>query len=118
MTQTLIIRPDGTAEVLDVEATAQGLHDVVGGFLDVIGPRTPEFGSWHAYADADGHAKRLAPNPAATDFALRIGWLGAGLLVGPVVFLGERDGGEDGVLEADVPPEVVGAAVTAWGLDQ
>ena len=110
----LIIRPDGTAEVRDIEPDLRTLNDLVGGYLTAIRPSTDEFGGWHAYLDEEGLPKGVAPNPAGTAFARSIGWAGPDpMLVGPIVFLGDADPDE-----ADVPPEVVGAAVRLWGLEE
>lgn len=113
----LIVQPDGTAEVRDIEPDLEAIKAVLdGGWLEIITPRTSEFGYWHAYCDEEGKLKRLPINPAATAFAQSIGWWSSDALCGPVVFLGESGTGEDAGGEGDVPPEVVGLAVKLWGL--
>lgn len=118
----LIVQPDGTAEIRDIDPGFMSIKEVLGGgWLEIITPNHPssqEFGYWHAYVDEDGKAKNLPVNPAGTAFANSIGWHSGDTLRGPVVFLGEGGTGEDaGAEEADVPPQVVGQAVKVWGLE-
>jgi hypothetical protein len=108
----LIVQPDGTAEIRDIDPDFMAIKEVLnGGWLEAIHPRDPGFGQWHAYVDEEGKLKGLPINPAATAFAQSIGWWSSDALCGPVVFLGDK--GPD---EGDVPPEVVGLAVKLWGL--
>ena len=112
----LILRPDGTAEIRDVEPDLTALQGLVGGYLeDVAHDRSAPLVSrhWHAYADEDGRMKGAEPNVAAAALFAALGHP-APLLVGPVVVLGETRDGD----ESDVPPEIVGAAVRLWGLDE
>ena len=115
----LIIQPDGTAEIKDIEPDLKTLNELVGGYLTAIAPSTDRYGDWHCYLDEEGLLKGATPNPAGTSFARAIGWRGNDpMLVGTMVFLGAGGEGEDaGAEEADVPPEVVGIAVGVWGLE-
>lgn len=116
----LIIQPDGTAEIRDIEPSLQNMNALVGGYLTAIAPATDRYGNWHAYLDEEGLLKGVEPNPMGTAFARAVGWKGAdSMLVGPMVFLGTGGTGEDaGAEEADVPIEVVGVAVRLWGLEE
>lgn len=111
----LILREDGTAAIRDVEPDLATLQGLVGGYLEDVAHDRPAVVSlrWHVYADEDGRAKGLAPNPAAAAFLAALGHP-APLLVGPVVVLGETGDGD----EADVPPHLVGTAVRLWGLEE
>lgn len=114
----LIVQPDGSAEIRDIDPTLDTLKELVGGWLEAIHPGDVSHGLWHAYIDEEGKLKQLPVNEAGTAFAHSIGWPHGDVLVGPVVFLGSGGTGEDrGAEEADVPPEVVGAAVRTWGLE-
>lgn len=106
--RALVVMPDGTAQVRDIEPDSNSLNEIVGGWLEAIYPANSRFGDWHAYVDEEGKLKGLPVNQSATMLAYAAGWAGRDVLVGPVVFLGSAGEGEDeGAEEGDVPPELV-----------
>lgn len=100
----LMVRPDGDASAVTLEATLETLRAAIGGgWLEaVIGP------DWFAYVDEDGKAKGLPVNGVATRLARAIGWGGqpGDYLSGPVLFLGAN-----GSTEVDAPRTVWDEAV-------
>lgn len=111
----LIIQPDGTAEITYITPSLEALQEIVGGQPEAIHPPHAVFGDWHAYVDEERRSE-AAQNLVAVEFARSVGWEAASVTVtrGPAIFLGMTPDGE----EADVPPEVVGAAVRLWGLEE
>ena len=109
----LVIEPDGTARMTEAETDLRSMQLLVGGLIEALRPTTFGYGSWVALVNEEGKHYHLPLNVAGTTFAQSVGWAGREVLRGPVVFLGASVSGE----ETDVPPEVVGAAVRVWGLD-
>jgi hypothetical protein len=107
---TLIVQPDGSAEIRIIEARLEVLNEIVGGWLEAIHPSSDSHGDWHAYVDEEGKLKGL---PAATAIAYKCGWMPHGdFLCGPVAFFGYASNGEEG----DVPVEVVEVATELYGV--
>lgn len=99
----LLVRADGDASAVTVDATLETLRGAIGGgWLEaVIGP------DWFAYVDEDGKAHGLPVNGEATRLARAIGWQAQpeDYLCGAVLFLGAS-----GSTEVDAPRSVWTAA--------
>jgi hypothetical protein len=104
--RALVVREDdddGPCKVMDVDPDLDQVKErLLGGGW----PEKIRGVGWHMYADEDGKLKGLRVNVAATLLARMLGWP-AGVLVGPVVFLGS---GRSGHQEADVPDKVLDMA--------
>lgn len=109
--KALIIEPDGSYRIEEIDAGLPSMQAVVGGFIEAVSPSTePGWpgGHWHAYCNEEGKNNRLPANRGATVLAHAGGWPAGDLLVGPVVFLGPDPKGEGD--EGDVPEELL----TLW----
>lgn len=106
MTIRVLLVPAGIAPpaVMEIEPTAEVIHDLVGGWLRVIHPGVfdPDGPRWRAYCDDEGARKERIVNVWASELAYRLGWPPIDFLVGPVLFLGDA-----GERETDIPQEVV-----------
>lgn len=94
MTKGLLVHPGGAWEYVDADMTLDYLSAVVGGYIEYVFVTK----GVHAYVNEEGKLYGLEPNYAATRLA---GYEGVDVLVGPVIFLGDKPDGEEG----DLPPE-------------
>ena len=92
--KALIVNPDGSTEHRSIEGDLDTLSGIVGGPIEYL---FVTYGV-HAYCHEEGKFEGLAPNPLATRLA---GLEGLDIVVGPVVFLGDGEDGEEG----DLPEE-------------
>jgi hypothetical protein len=84
--RVLIVDPDGTHRVTEIEQSLGGFQAVVGGYIEGVFGRVAT-----VYVNEEGLLTGLPPNPLATLFAQRI--LGAGVvLVGTALIVGPGDG--------------------------
>lgn len=84
--KAVVVDPDGTARLAEIENSLGGFQAVVGGYIEgVFGEEAT------VYVDEEGLLKHLPMNPLATLFAQRV--LGAGVVLhGTVLILGPGDG--------------------------
>lgn len=97
MVKALIVQPDKTYEIKEIKPNLKTLQKIVGGYIEFI-----PLQHGHAYANEDGRFLNLEVNPLADMLCHAVGWLPNEYLVGPIIFLGNRPGGE-----ADVPAEIL-----------
>ncbi len=83
--QAVIVDPDGTHRVTEIENNLGAFQAVVGGYIEGVFGREAVM-----YVNEEGLLMGLTPNPLATMFAQRV--LGAGVvLVGTALILGPGD---------------------------
>lgn len=88
MATALIIYPDNSVELREVEPDLFTLQALVAGYVEAImSRRSPR---WIAYLNEDGKLLPLPPNPLATEVALKNSCrlMRGDVLAGTVVFLG------------------------------
>jgi hypothetical protein len=98
--KALLIRTDGTVEIVDIVPDLAQLQKAVDGYIEAIaGP------GWVGYCDEEGLLKRKPANTVATTLARLAGWHApGGQLVGDVVFVGPEGPDER---HTDVPESLV-----------
>lgn len=102
--RALVVPVDGPAVLGWVEPSLDALRAVIGGgWLEGVQASALP-GDWHAYVDEEGKLKGLPYNPRATRIAILGGWPSVDVLMGPAVFLGNGEDGE----ETDVPEDIIG----------
>lgn len=102
MATALIIRPDSSTELRDVEPDLLALQAVVAGYIEAITcQRAPR---WTAYFNEEGKLIPLPANPLATAVVRRNGvYLMSGdTLTGTVIFFGLDDRDQ----HCDIPPRL------------
>lgn len=102
--RALVVEPDGTGRIVDIDGTAESIRELIGGgWLEGVSGSLDY--DWHAYVDEEGKLKNLPANYAATQIANSVGWPSGDFLVGTAVFLGHI--GPD---EADCPELIIEVA--------
>ncbi len=102
MITVLYIPSENDAAIEDrrIESGFEGLSELIGGDIEMV---LTTFDRIVAYCDENGKLRDLPVNRVATLLAMRLGWKPRNdVLVGPVVFCGINDEGED----TDVPERV------------
>lgn len=108
MIRALVMIPGEPAEVREIDGSdnGDGLREIIGGWLEGVGPMALSDAAVFGYADEEGRLKGLPVNEPATMLARVLGWPGD-FLVGPIVFVGLKWGSpEDGAQSADIPSDL------------
>jgi hypothetical protein len=93
----ILIDPSGRVDFIDIPNRLESIIEAVGSWVEVLEP-TDVKTTWRAYCDEEGWIKQLPENPLATLLVRKLGWNNPARLVGPVLFLGvDNDGNDCGV---------------------